>query len=47
MRDPWEVCLFLKGNGGGVDYGERGGGREGLEERREGKLRSGCNIRED
>ena len=36
MRDPWEVCLFLKGHGGGLDgeggsMGDGGGGRERVE----------------
>ena len=35
-RCPWQVCSFLKGNGGGVDLeewgdGERLGGVEGTE----------------
>jgi len=38
------ACTFLKGNTGGLDLGNRGGGIEGLGAVEKGKLLSGCNV---
>jgi hypothetical protein len=40
----WEACFFLKGNGGGADLKERGGGKRDCGEWREGKLWLGCDL---
>lgn len=41
---PWEVCHFLKGNGGAVGLEERVGSGKGLREEEEGRGNYGWDV---